>query len=169
MCWCSRLVLLLPLLLQSPRPGSPEFEALYGAAGEGQAEGARAAALRRAYQRALCVPTPQLESLWRGYEAFEGAGSNKTLGKRELDEWRPRYQVGLAWMRPAAGLAAQWLSGGWVVQGWMSGGATGRGGRGTAVAGRQVVVEQWFGELLGVQTAMWHPAGGIPAATSPSS
>jgi hypothetical protein len=52
------------------------------------------AALRRAYQRALLVPTPQLEGLWRAYEGFEMAGSNKQLARRLLDETRPKYQAG---------------------------------------------------------------------------
>ena len=52
------------------------------------------AALRRAYQRALLVPTPQLEALWRAYEGFEMAGSNKQLARRLLDDARPKYQAG---------------------------------------------------------------------------
>lgn len=52
------------------------------------------AAVRHAYQRALLVPTAQLEALWRGYENFEMGGSNKQLARRLLDEWRPRYQAG---------------------------------------------------------------------------
>jgi cleavage stimulation factor subunit 3 len=50
--------------------------------------------VRRAYQRALLVPSAQLEALWRGYEGFEMGGSNKQLARRLLDEWRPLYQAG---------------------------------------------------------------------------
>lgn len=59
-----------------------------------QEESAKVAAVRHAYQRALLVPTAQLEGLWRGYENFEMGGSNKQLARRLLDEWRPRYQAG---------------------------------------------------------------------------
>ena len=34
---------------------------------------------RKAYQRALAVPMERLEPLWRAYEQFEMAGSNKLL------------------------------------------------------------------------------------------
>ncbi len=36
---------------------------------------------RRAYQRAVSVPTPALEQLWSSYERFEQSGSNKSLGR----------------------------------------------------------------------------------------
>lgn len=36
---------------------------------------------RRAYQRAVTVPTPALEQLWASYERFEQSGSNKGLGR----------------------------------------------------------------------------------------
>lgn len=45
---------------------------------------------RRAFQRALVVPGPKLEALWRQYEQFEQAGSNRALARRILDEQRPR-------------------------------------------------------------------------------
>ncbi len=48
---------------------------------------------RRAYQRAIAVPTDAVDDLWRAYEAFEFAGPNKTLAKRLVDEHRPVYQL----------------------------------------------------------------------------
>jgi len=48
---------------------------------------------RRAFQRALVVPGPQLEALWRQYEQFEQAGSNRALARRILDEQRPRCSL----------------------------------------------------------------------------
>ncbi len=36
---------------------------------------------RRAYQRAVQVPTPALEQLWAAYERFEQSSSNKALGR----------------------------------------------------------------------------------------
>lgn len=36
---------------------------------------------RRAYQRAVSVPTPALEQLWSSYERFEQSGFNKSLGR----------------------------------------------------------------------------------------
>lgn len=49
---------------------------------------------RRVYQRAVVVPTSHVDQLWREYEQLENSGSNKTLGRRVLDEWRPKYQAG---------------------------------------------------------------------------
>lgn len=49
---------------------------------------------RRAYQRAVVVPTAEVDRLWKEYEQLENAGSNKTLARRVLDEWRPKYQAG---------------------------------------------------------------------------
>jgi len=49
---------------------------------------------RRAYQRALAVPSPALEALWRAYEQFESGfapGPARVLGRRLLDEARRRY------------------------------------------------------------------------------
>lgn len=48
---------------------------------------------RKAYQRAVLVPTQQLEALWKGYESFEMAGGNKVFARKVLDEWRPRFQL----------------------------------------------------------------------------
>ncbi|PSC73688.1 Suf-domain-containing [Micractinium conductrix] len=92
--------------LAAPRHGSPEYGALFGEALEGQEDSAKSAALRRAYQRALVVPTPQLEGLWRGYEGFEMGGSNKQLARRLLDEWRPRYQAARTLLREREGRLA---------------------------------------------------------------
>ncbi|KAI3433457.1 hypothetical protein D9Q98_003270 [Chlorella vulgaris] len=85
--------------LQAPRLGSPEYESVFGAALEGQEDSQKVAAVRRAYQRALLVPTPQLEALWRGYEGFEMGGSNKQLARRLLDDWRPQYHAARGLLR----------------------------------------------------------------------
>ena len=54
------------------------------------------AGCRRAYQRAIAIPTEAIDGLWRTYEGFEYAGPNKTLSRRLLEEQRPKYQqVGL--------------------------------------------------------------------------
>ena len=47
---------------------------------------------RRAYQRAIAIPTEAIDGLWRAYEGFEYAGPNKTLSRRLLEEQRPKYQ-----------------------------------------------------------------------------
>jgi hypothetical protein len=76
----------------------------HAARGEGgrAARGRRAqarlgrAGRRRAFQRALAVPSPALEALWRAYEQFESGfapGPARVLGRRLLDEARPRYQA----------------------------------------------------------------------------
>lgn len=78
--------------LASPKPKTPEHDTLYGAAPEGQEDAPKLAALRRAYHRALVVPTAALDSLWQGYERFENSTGNKTLAKRSIDEWRPKFQ-----------------------------------------------------------------------------
>jgi cleavage stimulation factor subunit 3 len=89
--------------LAAPKPGSPDFNALFGAVAEGQEDAARATALRRAYHRALLVPTQALDALWSGYERLESGGSNKTLAKKMLDEWRPRYQAARTLLKERGG------------------------------------------------------------------
>lgn len=42
----------------------------------------------------MVVPTSHVDQLWREYEQLENSGSNKTLARRMLDEWRPKYQSG---------------------------------------------------------------------------
>ncbi|GAB4817721.1 hypothetical protein N2152v2_004767 [Parachlorella kessleri] len=86
--------------LQAPKVGSPVYQALFGqqpaAAGQQEGDGQelqRVVALRRAYQRAVVVPTSHVDQLWREYEQLENSGSNKTLARRVLDEWRPKYQA----------------------------------------------------------------------------
>ena len=81
------------LFLMEPKVGTPEFEALFGKGPEGQEETQRITAVRRSYHRALIVPSAALENLWIGYERFESSTGNKTLAKRSLDEWRPKYQA----------------------------------------------------------------------------
>lgn len=44
---------------------------------------------RSAFQRALVVPHQSLEALWGAYEQFEVQG--QALGRRALDEMRPRF------------------------------------------------------------------------------
>lgn len=78
--------------LASPKPKTLEHETLYGSAPEGQEDAQKIVALRRAYHRALVVPTAALDSLWQGYERFENSTGNKTLAKRSIDEWRPKFQ-----------------------------------------------------------------------------
>lgn len=46
---------------------------------------------RSAYQRAVVVPTASLEALWSAYERFELEGAAKALGRRALDDMRPRH------------------------------------------------------------------------------
>ena len=96
--------------LSRPLPGSPLFVALFGAA-PGQEASARAAALRSAYQRALAVPSPALEGLWRAYEGFEGGVADRALGKRALDEWRPRVAAAKTAWRERERLTAPLISG----------------------------------------------------------
>lgn len=65
---------------------------------------------RRAFQRALAVPSPALEALWRAYEQFEvGAapGPARVLGRRILDEHRPRYQAARGALRERQARLAQ--------------------------------------------------------------
>ena len=67
-------------------------------------------ARRRAFQRALAVPSPALEALWRAYEQFEvGAapGPARVLGRRILDEHRPRYQAARGALRERQARLAQ--------------------------------------------------------------
>ncbi|GFH16210.1 Suf domain-containing protein, partial [Haematococcus lacustris] len=67
--------------LLSSKPGSEAFKALYAGAMEGQEEAARTPMVRRAYQRAVVVPSLQLEALWRAYESWE-MRTDKQLGKK---------------------------------------------------------------------------------------
>ncbi|KAJ9518571.1 hypothetical protein QJQ45_018615, partial [Haematococcus lacustris] len=84
--------------LLSSKPGSEAFKALYAGAMEGQEEAARTPMVRRAYQRAVVVPSLQLEALWRAYESWE-MRTDKQLGKKVLEEWRPRFQAARAAVR----------------------------------------------------------------------
>lgn len=76
-----------------------------------QEESAKMGALRRAYQRALLVPTQQDEAVWRQYEGFEMGGSNKQLARRLLDEWRPKYHAGVCAGGGGLGCATGLLAG----------------------------------------------------------
>ncbi|KAI9707545.1 MAG: mRNA 3'-end-processing protein rna14 [Candelina mexicana] len=46
--------------------------------------------LRKTYQRAICVPTQAVNTLWKEYDSFE-MGLNKTTGRRFLQEKSPAY------------------------------------------------------------------------------
>lgn len=80
-----------------------------------QEESAKMGALRRAYQRALLVPTQQDEAVWRQYEGFEMGGSNKQLARRLLDEWRPKYHAGVCAGGGGAGVCHRVACGGATV------------------------------------------------------
>ncbi|EIW69695.1 hypothetical protein M231_06303 [Tremella mesenterica] len=48
--------------------------------------------LRAVYQRAICIPLNNLESLWKAYDAFE-SGINKAASKKFLQEHSPAYMT----------------------------------------------------------------------------
>ncbi|KAI1322333.1 hypothetical protein F5Y16DRAFT_386802 [Xylariaceae sp. FL0255] len=48
--------------------------------------------LRKAYQRAICVPIPNLNVLWKEYDSFE-MGLNKMTGRKHLQERSPAYMT----------------------------------------------------------------------------
>ncbi|KAI0404750.1 hypothetical protein F4802DRAFT_219164 [Xylaria palmicola] len=48
--------------------------------------------LRKAYQRAICVPTTSLNTLWKEYDQFE-LGLNKMTGRKYLQERSPAYMT----------------------------------------------------------------------------
>lgn len=53
------------------------------------------------FQRAIMVPTQQIEQIWRSYESFEMANTaNKTLARKILDEQKPKYQAARAVTAP---------------------------------------------------------------------
>ena len=83
-------------LLKSIDESSNVYEKVFGQRVEGQSDAAKTAALRRAIHRALNVPHESLDIIWRYYEEFENDLDNKTLTKRFLDEWRPRYHTSKA-------------------------------------------------------------------------
>ncbi|KAK9838494.1 hypothetical protein WJX81_002771 [Elliptochloris bilobata] len=96
--------------LQAPRPGTPAYQALFGGGPAGQEDAQRTMLLRRAFQRALAVPSPALEALWRAYEQFEAGGPPgpaRVLGRRILDEHRPRYQAARSALRERQARLAQ--------------------------------------------------------------
>jgi len=45
---------------------------------------------RSAFQRAVVVPTASAQALWSAYEQSELGGEAKALGRRALDDMRPR-------------------------------------------------------------------------------
>uniref|UniRef100_A0A093VKY9 mRNA 3'-end-processing protein RNA14 n=1 Tax=Talaromyces marneffei PM1 TaxID=1077442 RepID=A0A093VKY9_TALMA len=48
--------------------------------------------LRKAYQRAICVPTHSLNTLWKEYDQFE-MGLNKLTGRKFLQDRSPAYMT----------------------------------------------------------------------------
>ncbi|KAK8175072.1 half-A-TPR repeat-containing protein [Phyllosticta citrichinensis] len=48
--------------------------------------------LRKAYQRAICVPTDAVTALWKQYDRFE-MGLNKVTGRKFLQEKSPAYMT----------------------------------------------------------------------------
>ncbi|KAH8692688.1 mRNA 3'-end-processing protein rna14 [Talaromyces proteolyticus] len=48
--------------------------------------------LRKAYQKAICVPTHSLNTLWKEYDQFE-MGLNKLTGRKFLQERSPAYMT----------------------------------------------------------------------------
>mmetsp|Transcript_19714 Transcript_19714/g.54740 ORF Transcript_19714/g.54740 Transcript_19714/m.54740 type:complete len:821 (-) Transcript_19714:318-2780(-) len=77
--------------LKSPKPGSAAYVALFGGT-SGQEESSRTVALRRAYQRALIVPSHSIDNLWRSYQAFERE-VGKHLAAPMLAEYQGKYQA----------------------------------------------------------------------------
>lgn len=51
---------------------------------------------RSAFQRAVVVPSAALEALWSAYERFELEGAAEALGRRALDDMRPRHNAAKA-------------------------------------------------------------------------
>ena len=63
---------------------------LFGQTAMGNEESAKLVAIRRAFQRAVTIPTHSLEALWRDYEKFEN-GVNRQLGKQILNDLQSQY------------------------------------------------------------------------------
>ncbi|MEW5309147.1 MAG: hypothetical protein WDW38_001054 [Sanguina aurantia] len=80
--------------LGEPDIGTPAFSALFPSAVAGQEESQRVTVLRRAYQRAIVIPSLSVDMLWKNYERWElQLGANKMFARKLLDEWRPRYMA----------------------------------------------------------------------------
>ncbi|KAJ9647234.1 mRNA 3'-end-processing protein rna14 [Coniosporium tulheliwenetii] len=60
--------------------------------GTGWQDGQKRDVLRAAYQRAICIPTSAVQTLWKEYDAFE-SGINKTTGRKFLQEKSPTYMT----------------------------------------------------------------------------
>ena len=63
---------------------------LFGKSVPGNEESAKLVAIRRAFQRAVTIPTHSLEALWRDYEAFED-GVNRQLAKQIVNDLQGQY------------------------------------------------------------------------------
>jgi cleavage stimulation factor subunit 3 len=77
---------------------------LFGQTAMGNEESAKLVAIRRAFQRAVTIPTHSLESLWRDYEKFEN-GVNRQLGKQILNDLQSQYSASRTIYR---GLKKKW-------------------------------------------------------------
>eukprot|EP01018_Ginkgo_biloba_P004307 Gb_21483 [translate_table: standard] len=60
------------------------------AAATPQEESQRMTAVRKAYQKAILIPTHHVEQLWKDYESFENSIS-RALAKGLLAEYQPKY------------------------------------------------------------------------------
>ncbi|QDZ18599.1 Suf domain-containing protein [Chloropicon primus] len=63
---------------------------MFGETAPGNEESSKLVAIRRAFQRAVTIPTHSLESLWREYEKFEN-GVNRQLAKQILNDLQGQY------------------------------------------------------------------------------
>lgn len=54
---------------------------------------------RKVFHQALVVPSDSLDALWSAYEQFELSSPAKALGRRALDEMRPRCNAARAAFR----------------------------------------------------------------------
>ena len=65
---------------------------LFGESAAGNEESAKLVAIRRAFQRAVTIPTHSLEALWREYDKFEN-GVNRQLAKQIINDLQGLYST----------------------------------------------------------------------------
>lgn len=75
-----------------------KFSSLFAYGRPGHEETQRVMEVRRAYQRAVMVPTGNLDALWKEYEAFE-TGQNKVQARTTVAEWSPKVAAVRAVLR----------------------------------------------------------------------
>lgn len=63
---------------------------LFGQTGLGNEESAKLMSIRRAYKRAVTIPTHSVDAIWRNYGTFEN-GVNKQLAKQLMNELQGQY------------------------------------------------------------------------------